>query len=289
MRAAAMLFFMLIALACSTETVTDQQTASEGVRPAAGPQARARVDSTANRPPGAKGKLGTSTRERAGKGKKPAPKRTATTENQGSSGDSWSVRELDDADAGRDSTFLSDDEKKVVQYLNLSRMQPRKFARLHLKPLRSLYRGHLFVRPGKTAIGTNEGVKALDECIQVLEKQKSISALRPSYALFGGARDHVADTGPKGITGHQGSNGSSPWDRIGHYGKMRSAAGENISYGYEDPLEILVQLLVDDGVSSRGHRENILNAAFGRVGVSIGPHDKWHFMCVIDFAGEMDD
>jgi uncharacterized protein YkwD len=288
MRAGILLSIMLLALACSPETVTDEHVKGEGVGPARAPQNVARVDSTA-RKKGAKGKTGTVTTGRSTEAKKPAGKPKGPTQVLELGDNSWSIPELDAADAGRDSTFLSVGEKRVVRYLNLSRMYPRKFANLHLKSRRSWYRGNLIVRSGETTIATHEGVNALDECIQVLEKQTPARALRPSRALFGGARDHVADTGPKGTTGHEGSNGSSPWDRIGKYGRILSTAGENISYGYDDPLEILVQLLVDDGVASRGHRENILNAAFGRVGVSIGPHDKWRSMCVIDFAGEMGD
>ncbi len=34
----------------------------------------------------------------------------------------------------------------------------------------------------------------------------------------------------------------------------------------------VVSLLVDDGVPSRGHRDNILNESYNRVGVAIGEH-----------------
>lgn len=45
-------------------------------------------------------------------------------------------------------------------------------------------------------------------------------------------RDHVQDTGPLGKTGHNGSDGSTPSERISKYVKEKlSTSGENISYG----------------------------------------------------------
>lgn len=52
-----------------------------------------------------------------------------------------------------------------------------------------------------------------------------------SKGLECAARDHVKDTGPKGVTGHTGTDGSSMSDRIERYGEWDVTVGENISYG----------------------------------------------------------
>jgi uncharacterized protein YkwD len=52
-------------------------------------------------------------------------------------------------------------------------------------------------------------------------------------------------------------------------------------------MEIVLQLLIDHGVPSRGHRKNILNGSSNYVGVSIQPHNGYRFNCVQDFAGGM--
>jgi uncharacterized protein YkwD len=43
--------------------------------------------------------------------------------------------------------------------------------------------------------------------------------------------DHVNDIGTKGKTGHTGSDGTSPFDRIKKRGIAQGFQAENISYG----------------------------------------------------------
>ena len=50
---------------------------------------------------------------------------------------------------------------------------------------------------------------------------------------------------------------------------------ENISYGCETALETVMQLVVDDGVSSRGHRKNLLNRDYEYCGYYTGMHSKY--------------
>jgi uncharacterized protein YkwD len=46
----------------------------------------------------------------------------------------------------------------------------------------------------------------------------------------------------------------------------------------------VIGLLVDDGVASRGHRQNLLNPVFKYAGVGCGRHATYKEMCVIDLA-----
>jgi hypothetical protein len=44
---------------------------------------------------------------------------------------------------------------------------------------------------------------------------------------------------------------------------------------------MVMALLIDDGIPSRGHRKNILNPSYGLIGVAAGQHPEYRIVCVI--------
>lgn len=177
-------------------------------------------------------------------------------------------------------------EREVFEETNLLRTQPKVYAGVLQKRL-AYFKGKQYRTPEMDYIlMTNEGKKAVKEAIRACKKQKPLPALELSPGMSRGARDHVKDTGHSGLLGHSGSDGSNPFDRINRYGKWQHTAGENISYGIGDSgREVVIQLLVDDGVSHRGHRKNLFASDFHVTGVACGPHKKYGAMCVITYAG----
>lgn len=183
-----------------------------------------------------------------------------------------------------DVPYLSPVEAAVVAELNLARTDPKGYA-LYLRGYRAMIHNGVYERPGEIGILLQEGTRAVDEAIGFLEKRSPVGALTPSRGMSRAARAQALDQGKSGATGHSGSDGSSPFDRMSRYGKWATTAGENAAYGPSDARGIVIQLIVDDGVSSRGHRANIFNEAFKVVGVGVGPHPKYGTVCVQDFAG----
>ncbi len=78
-------------------------------------------------------------------------------------------------------------------------------------------------------------------------------------------------------------------DRANRYGKWSGKIGENISYGRSDARDVVIQLIVDDGLTDRGHRGNIFDPQFRVVGVACGEHSKYRAMCVTTFAAGYDE
>lgn len=190
-----------------------------------------------------------------------------------------------DLNTGKNSAYLSQTEKEILFEINKARNNPARYAEEYMVSLRSLYDGNKFIRPGRPIIITAEGRKALDECIRIMKNKRPAYPLYPERGLYLAAFDQVKDQRENGGTGHYGSDGSKPINRMERYGNWDICAAENISYGIDDARMIVISLLIDDGVPDRGHRDNILNPAFTVAGVSFGSHPSYGSTCVMDFAG----
>jgi uncharacterized protein YkwD len=180
--------------------------------------------------------------------------------------------------------YLSPLEKAVVNEINLARTSPKAYLSF-LEQFKKNYDGRLLKLSGQTPILTREGTSAVAEAIRSLHSQKPISPLSPSKGMSSGARDHVKDLRTSGASQHEGSDGSQTWDRVDRYGTWQKIIGENISFGHDKARNIVMTLMIDDGVPNRGHRKNILNPDFRVVGVACGDHPAYRTICVITFAG----
>ena len=174
---------------------------------------------------------------------------------------------------------------QVLHELNEVRANPSAYSK-RMAELLPRFRGTIYHLPGKIDLQTNEGPAAVQECIKELQGTKPLPLFSMSQGLNRAAQDHCDECGPIGHTGHDGPNGSTMDSRISSYGEWNGGIGENISYGNTTAADIVQQLLIDDGLSSRGHRRNILNPKFLIVGIGAGAHSDMEYMCNIDFAQE---
>jgi uncharacterized protein YkwD len=175
--------------------------------------------------------------------------------------------------------------QNIFNLLNQFRANPRKLAH-HLEKLKKYLdkSTNILSEPNKVQIQMIEGEKIFDETIKYL---KSLSPLRPldwddSLALS--AQEHVDDIGPKGLLLYQSSDGTDPEDRIGKYGKYVESLGENIDFGPNDEIGVIVSLTLDDGEVERPHRDNMFKNDFRKIGIACGPHKTEYQMCVMDMA-----
>jgi uncharacterized protein YkwD len=198
----------------------------------------------------------------------------------------WPIKKLDTA---RDVNYLSDDEKDVILELNKVRYDPAKYARESMSWMGIFYEGKLLKIPGKEILETEEGKSAFDNCIKVLKQSKPAPILYPSKGMSKACSLLVFDQSQTGATGHRGSGNRSPVDRVKNFGIFEGEYAENIHYGDCEPKFVVLSLLIDDGVKTRGHRKNILDPSFNFTGVAIGKHKIYGKMCVNTFASSFRD
>eukprot|EP00743_Colponemidia_sp_Colp-15_P003407 GILK01003681.1.p1 GENE.GILK01003681.1~~GILK01003681.1.p1 ORF type:complete len:801 (+),score=143.21 GILK01003681.1:62-2404(+) len=180
-------------------------------------------------------------------------------------------------------------EAQILEELFELRRSPQDYA-IHLENVLPFFRDLIFQPPDSDQqILTEEGVEAVREAIQELRMCPSLPPFIHSEGLKQAARDHVQDIGARGIISHAGSDTSNPDDRVSRYGRYESSCGENLSFGQKTARSVLVQLLVDDGVQGRGHRNNLLATAFTHIGVACGPHTQTEHCCVMNFTDSFYD
>lgn len=78
-------------------------------------------------------------------------------------------------------------------------------------------------------------------------------------------------------------------NRIDKYGEWQVSIAENITFDDHEAKEIVFNMLIDDGNTSRGHRKNIFNEDFRFVGIACGKHTKYKHVSVINFAVDYKD
>ena len=170
----------------------------------------------------------------------------------------------------------------IIAELNAARTDPAAYAR-KARALRALFNGDRIERPGEIDLVTREGPAAVDEAIAFLEGQTPLPALRDSPGLARAAAEHAGEQGRTGEVAHVGADGSSPGARMRRHGRW-TATGEAIAYGPDRAEDVILQLIVDDGVPDRGHRRILFNPAYALVGAACAPHPVWRTVCVLDFA-----
>jgi uncharacterized protein YkwD len=99
--------------------------------------------------------------------------------------------------------------------------------------------------------------------------ERGLKPLQPDPTLRDVARQHSRDMFQRSYFAHLDPEGQSPFDRMRDGGARFRAAGENLA------LAPTVEVAHTGLMNSPGHRQNILNGSFGRIGVGIAD-GGWH-------------
>lgn len=163
-------------------------------------------------------------------------------------------------------------EQDVIDVLNRLRAAPAVFAEHEL-------------RPWADSMGFSQS-PAFHSLMVELNQTPRLSALLSVSTLQAMARAHALDMGKTGKVGHTGSAGASFPKRAKPLLDAFQVVQENCQYGYKDPLSVICDLLIDEGVPGYGHRKSLLNPQLRYVGVAFERHKKYKINCVIELAGD---
>ena len=175
--------------------------------------------------------------------------------------------------------------RNIFNLINKFRANPRELAR-HLERLKKYLdkNTNILSEPDKIQIQMVEGENVFNEAINFLKNLRPLEPLQWDDCLAQSAQDHVDDIGPKGLLLYQSSDGTEPEDRITKYGNYIENLGENIDFGPNDEIGVIVSLTLDDGEEERPHRDNLFKNEYKKIGIACGPHQTEFQMCVMDLA-----
>ena len=174
-------------------------------------------------------------------------------------------------------------ENQLLRQLNLLRANPKNYLS-KLRDALKFYKNNIYHRPDEDPIQTYEGTSAVNDAIEFIKKQNPVHELSLNKDISQACKDHINDIGPKGLTTHEGSDGSNIGDRIEKYCEWDGAIAENLDFGFKNADNILLNMIIDDGVNERFQRSNLFNIEFNLVGIAVGNHKDYGICVCIGFC-----
>lgn len=199
--------------------------------------------------------------------------------------DGWTKEELTKANTAKNASFLTPEEKDMVMYMNLARMDGARFFDTFFQDFVQAHNQQMRQYGNYDELHVDRGDKYYKSLQKDLQAVRNLPMLYPDEKLSNVARLHGKDLNKNNFVGHQSSDGRSVTQRIGKLYPKRSS-GECLAFGFTSGLANVCMLLLDKGVPDLGHRKIILSSSFGfnTVGLSIQPHKTYRYAAVIDFV-----
>lgn len=181
----------------------------------------------------------------------------------------FSLTELNEANTAQTVSYLNQDEKELLQLINLVRLYPKQFRdEVYLPYLK------------ENNISRSSYTQSL---LVTLGQMQALNAFKPHAVLTQIAQAQARYLGQSGKASHNDARGQSPAERIRERISSEITA-ENIDLGRDQPLDILMSLLIDEGIIVTGHRVNLLHKELTHIGIAIDSHKKYGTVCVQDFG-----
>lgn len=177
----------------------------------------------------------------------------------------WNDPKYNYCHTAKNITYLTPIEKDIIFILNLIRQYPADFN----KTVVAYWPGYM----DDVAMHKSGYYQSL---IRDLKTMQPVGILHPDSLAWISARCHAVSSGKKGYLGH---------DRLTEECiKHENYKGECCHYGFSNALEIVMSLLIDEGVANLGHRKICLSNKYNGVGASLQSHTTYRYVTVIDFS-----
>ena len=208
-------------------------------------------------------------------------------------------------------SYMKDIEKEMICEINLLRNDPPKYVQFldYYYELAKLNYNHFGKGEKKYSLTTTyekvnngqsvkrtdtvwtneyeEKLHAVETLITELKNLKPLPVLQPDEGIYRAAEKHGHDQDRHNWSlGHIGSDGSWPWDRIRKFSPSMIDGNENLEGAFPRPSvsEVVIQLLIDDGIPDYGHRENLLNPKWTHVACYTGGLKAGMYQWIQDFG-----
>lgn len=134
------------------------------------------------------------------------------------------------------------------------------------------------------ATSSGSGYSSFQNQVLTLVNQQraanGLGALSMDSALAKTATLKSQDMAKLGYFDHNSPTYGSPFDMMKQFGITYRAAGENIAMGQTSPQQVM-----QDWMNSPGHRANILNSSFTKIGVGIAQNSNGQYYWTQQFIG----
>lgn len=120
--------------------------------------------------------------------------------------------------------------------------------------------------PPTSGGGTNAQEREVLELTNQARRNQGCRPLQLDDSLVEAAGRHASDMVRRHYLDHTNPDGQGPGDRMAAAGFRGSGWGENIAAGYDSPQRVFAAWMKSDG-----HRANILNCKFNRIGIGFDP------------------
>ena len=200
---------------------------------------------------------------------------------------SFIKRVHDDEEEKEQIDFIAIQRELFIELNNL-RKNPKSYIPLIELEMKSLKKSNILKkRDSNLQIQTVEGKDAYIEAINFLQNQEGVPPVKEESRLNSAALDLVKDIGTRGVVSHQDQYGQYVSERIEKYCEWDYSASEVIEVSSKNPQDILISLIVDDGLKNRPDRMTLFNPAYNYVGISCGMHSEYEIVTVIVFTGSI--